>query len=266
MKGTGSARRAGLAAGALLEMFGAGLAAGPRWSAAAHAQAGGGGSSPYGAILAPGTVTVEGIGQTRAKQYVTQVSDNFNVNGLTVSAVLRDESKAAAALKARMEGLGIPAGDVSVQPGGVNDNNGGPSGSVSVNIVLAQPAKWPKVMASLYAYSPSFASNNFTNVQTTALNPGAERARLYAMALRDARAQAEELAAGSGKTVGPVVSMSTVNPQAYAQSMQGPYPTSPNVGGVQPVYNGNGQNPPPELQSQVIVTFALLPAPVSQGR
>ncbi len=257
MVGQVAKRWAGVLAGAAvvgMAVF-SGAALGADWMPAAHAM-GQQQQPPANIYLAPDTVTVQGLAQMSAGQYVSQVSESMNINDNTAKAIVRDETAAVQEIRRLVEKLGVPSGDIMVSPTGFN---GGSNLNGSLNVTVNIPAKVQvaSVLTALAAYSPSFSTNSFVNVQPIPLNPAAKRRQLFAAAMADARAQAQLLAKDAGKSLGAVEAVSTLNPQGYAGGMAGPYSTSGVVGGVQ---NGNMYSPAavaPTLSTQVTVTFAL---------
>ncbi len=230
-----------------------GAALGADWMPAAHAM--GQQQPPANIYLAPDTVTVQGMAQMSASQYVSQVSESMNINDNTAKAIVRDETVAIQEIRRLVEKLGVPSGDIMVFPTGFN---GGSNLNGSLNVTVNVPAKVQvaSVLTALAAYSPSFSTNSYVNVQPIPLNPAAQRRQLFAAAMADARAQAQLLAKDAGKSLGAVEAVSTLNSQGYAGGMAGPYSTGV-VGGVQ---NGNTYGPAtgvPTLSTQVTVTFAL---------
>ena len=232
-----------------------GAALGADWMPAAHAM-GQQQQPPANIYLAPDTVTVQGVAQLPAGQYVSQISESLNINDTTPKAIVRDETAAVQEIRLLVEKLGVPSGDIMAAPNGFNGGSN-QSGMLNVTVNVPVKVKVASVLAALASYSPSFSTNSYVNVQPIPLNPAAQRRQLFAAAVADARVQAQLLAKDAGKSLGAVEAVSTLNPQGNAVGMAGPYPTSGVVGGVQ---NGNMYGPAtgaPTLSTQVTVTFAL---------
>ena len=207
-------------------------------------------------LLLPNTVTVEGVATEVVSNPVSDVSYSFNVQDNSFQAVNRDWTALETRLKKALLRLGIPAGDILVSQPSYNANqNNGPTASEQLNVVVTKPAQVPAVLNALNGDVPSYVQNSYSNVQILPLNPAVLWKPLFHAAMENARAQAQALAAAANKSVGGVVSMSTVPAQGYMQSVTGPYPTSPNVSGMQ--MNGYGNQVTPQVTTQIFVTFAL---------
>ena len=209
-------------------------------------------------LLLPNTVTVEGAATQVVSNPVSDVSYSFNIQDSSFHAVTHDWSVMEAHIRKALHRLGIPAGDILTTPSSYNLNqNNGPSASEQLYVVVTKPAQVPVVLNVLNGYSPSYVQNSYSNVQILPLNPAVLWKPLFHAAMESARAQAQALAAEANKSLGGVVSISTVAAQGYVQSVSGPYPTSQTVSGMQ--MNGYGNQVAPQVSTQIFVTFALVP-------
>lgn len=113
----------------------------------------------------------------------------------------------------------------------------------------------------------TYISNFYTNETNAAVDESTDRARLFAAALSDAKAQATVLAFDVGDTVGPVASITTAPGAVGNQytTYNSPYYnyngiSGPMLGGITAAYGGNGGvlSTQSEIATTVTVTYQLL--------
>lgn len=210
-------------------------------------------------MLEPDTITVTGMATKLMTNPVNDISYSMTVSDTTYRQLAHDASRLVTAISHAMARLGIPAGDMIVGSPSLNSGNNGPTENLQLNIIVAKPSQVSAVLSAITADTSNQVQNSYSNVQVVPLNPTVLWQPLYAAAIANARAQASFLAKQAGKTIGAILSISTVPQQGYLYSTSGPYPNSQTVVGMQTGQQQNGLTTP-TVSTQLFVTFAMTSA------
>lgn len=207
-------------------------------------------------LLLPNTVTVEGSATEPISHPVSEITYAMTVTDSSMKSVLSDIGILKHHEILSLAQDGIPTGDILFSSPSFNAGNGSPQSSVQLTVIVGDATKVATVFDSLGSYQPSFATNNYSNVQVVPLNPAAMWPEMYKAALDNAESQAAELASQAGMQLGSVISISTVPEQGMLQVLSGPYPSSPSVAGMQLEYGNAGQIG--QVSVQIYVSFSLV--------
>lgn len=210
-------------------------------------------------MLEPNTITVTGMATEPMTNSVNDISYNMNISDLTYGQIAHEAAKRVAAITHAIGRLGIPAGDIVVGSSSLNGGNNNPTENLQLNIIVAKSSQVSAVLAAVTENTPNQVQNSYANVQVLPLNPAVLWPSLYAAAIANARAQATFLAKQAGKSLGAILSISTVSQQGYIQSLSGPYQNSPSIVGMQMAQQSNGTTSP-TVTTQLFVSFAMMPA------
>ncbi|TDY45218.1 uncharacterized protein YggE [Alicyclobacillus sacchari] len=206
-------------------------------------------------VLAPDTMTVEGVATLPIPNPVTDITYAMTVTDSSVTAEMKDVSILEQHMRTTLKQVGISNGDIQFTTPSFNEGNSGAQTNLQLNVIVPSAGQVPHVIASLGSYSPSFLQNGFMSDQVVPLDPDALWPRLYQAALNSAHAQAATLANEAGVQLGSVNAISTVMPSGGVQPLTGPYSTSPSVPGLQLVYNNGNQAG--EVMTELYVTYSI---------
>lgn len=200
------------------------------------------------------TITVVGTGTAHLPPDVVHVNLGVQTRGVDIGEAVQENNRVAEAVMAAVKAAGVAEEDiqtsyfnVSTQP--KYDEFGNPTGEVTywVDNTLMVSLRQVDGLGDLLQKALNAGANSVQGVNYTVDDPEAALAGARTEALEDARRQAEQLAAGTGATVGPIVYLSETS------SGGSPYPSAFDKGGAGvPTVPGTL-----EFQISVYVTYTL---------
>lgn len=206
-------------------------------------------------VLAPNTITVEGVAAQAITDPVNDITYSMTITDTSVKAEMKDAATLEQHLRTALKQDGIANGNILFSVPSFADGSSGPQTTLQLNVIVPKSSQVPNVVASLGSYEPNFLQNNYMSEQVVPLNPESLWPKLYQAALDNARSQATTLASEAGVQLGSIVAISTVLPSGVVQPVSGPYPSSVPVAGMQLVYNNGNQVG--QVMAQLYVTFAI---------
>lgn len=248
VQGRGWPSRAFIAIGAGIALLGA--STGTAWAMGAPAT-----STNTADVLAPNTITVEGVATLPIPDPVTDITYAMTISDSSVAAEMKDVAMLKQHVQSILKHDGIANGNIQFTTPSFSEGNSGTQMNLQLNVIVPSAGQVSNVIASLGSYSPSFLQNNFMSDQVVPLNPDALWPKLYQAALDNAHAQAVTLANEAGVQLESVNAISTVTSSGGVQPLTGPYPTSPSVPGLQLVYNNGNQAG--EVMAELYVTYSI---------
>jgi len=190
-------------------------------------------ATPAAGSAKPRTVSVTGHGSVTVVPDTATITIGVDITQPTLDAAQTQATQQMTAIINTVKGAGVAAKDIQTSNYNVNvirqqDQNGN-TGKVTgfevtntVNVTLRDLSKLGTLLDAVVAQG----ANNIYGISFSVGNPTAAASQARKLAVQDARAKADELAAATGTTIGPVLTITETSstpppPSAMASAAVG---------------------------------------------